>query len=108
MERGRRTHRLKYIHELHQFGYSVYTFDHRCQGLSGRAVPGHHQRVHVDDFRWYVDDMLTFVDNHVPKHHTSDGNRLTILAHSMGGMVASLATLRRPELFRALVLCAPM
>ena len=52
-----------------------------------------------------MDDLNTFVETVVkPANH----KRLFLLAHSMGGAVASLYLARYPEVFRAAVLSSPM
>ncbi|WP_052813627.1 alpha/beta fold hydrolase [Shewanella sp. cp20] len=98
---------LKYqelIFDLYQLGYSVYALDHRGQGLSTRLTDNPHQG-HVEKFADYVSDFSHFIDTIVtPKQH----DRLYLVAHSMGGTIATLYLQQAPEVFDAAVLSAPM
>ncbi|CAM9548129.1 unnamed protein product [Ectocarpus fasciculatus] len=126
-------------------GFSVYTYDHHGQGLSGRLpVPdGADPTVaHITDFDHYVQDLVRFskvilpatVRPHDASGETDAGGQgtacsgdppvvngeplgcdepfpalsLSVVAHSMGGLIAVNAALREPQLFDGLVLAAPM
>jgi lysophospholipase len=90
--------------DLWKQGFSVYILDHRGQGLSGRMSPDEHMG-HVEDFADYVSDVKAFVDTIVkPQRHT----RLAMLAHSMGGAIASLYLEQHHDDFDAAVLSSPM
>lgn len=92
------------LHDLWKQNYSVYIHDHRGQGFSGGRIVGK-QRGDVDAFDNFVSDLETFVDTIVrPRNH----RKLFLLAHSMGGGIASLYLEKRPEVFAAAVLVAPM
>ena len=41
-------------------GYDVLLFDHRGQGYSQRIIP---QKGHLDEFRFYTDDMAKSLKN---------------------------------------------
>jgi lysophospholipase len=102
---GRTEGMVKYqelIYDLNTNGYSVYILDHRGQGYSQRLVEDK-QMGYVDNFFHYVDDLKFFVDNFVPKT-----KKRVLLAHSMGGAIASLYAERYPDDFDALVLASPM
>ena len=105
---GRTEGMIKYqelIYDLSRQGYSVYIHDHRGQGYSERINPKKPELGLVESFDYYVDDLNTFVETVVkPANH----KRLFLLAHSMGGAVASLYLARYPEVFRAAVLSSPM
>jgi lysophospholipase len=104
------------IFDLWQAGYSVYIMDHRGQGLSERILKAPkgadadikratHELGYVDRFDDYVDDLKSFVDQVVKPA----GNRhLFLLAHSMGGAIASLYLENHPDDFEAAVLSSPM
>jgi len=93
---GRTENALTYaelIGDLTSRGYSVYIHDHAGQGFSDRLLSGrrNEQKGYVDDFARYVADLRTFVHEHVIPDASSRGNRpMYLLAHSMGGGVASL------------------
>jgi lysophospholipase len=98
---------LKYaevIRAVYEQGFSVFTFDHQSQGLSGRWLP-EPQSTWVHSFEGYVDDFVYFVTMinrerpHLPVY---------LLAHSMGGLIACIAMSRLPTLITRAVLSAPM
>jgi lysophospholipase len=99
---------LKYnevIKQMWDRGFSIYTYDHQCQGTSGRWLP-EVQDVYVHSFEDYVDDFVHFVTT-VSK--SGQQPRPTyLLAHSMGGLIASLAMSRDATLIDRAVLSAPM
>ena len=102
---GRTEGMVKYqelIYDLNKNGYDVYILDHRGQGYSERLVTDK-QIGYVDNFFHYVDDLKFFVDNFVSKK-----KKRVLLAHSMGGAIASLYVERYPNDFNALVLSSPM
>jgi len=102
---GRTEGMVKYqelIYDLNKNNYDVYILDHRGQGYSQRLVADK-QMGYVDNFFHYVDDLKYFVDNFVPKNI-----KRVLLAHSMGGAIASLYVERYPNDFNALVLSSPM
>ncbi|CTQ50198.1 alpha/beta fold hydrolase [Jannaschia donghaensis] len=85
-------------------GYASAVVDVRGQGLSPRAT-GDRKIGHVNDFSEFqadVDgilDLCTELDMPRPWH---------ILGHSMGGLIALRALMRRPAVFRRAVFSAPM
>lgn len=102
---------LKYneiIKHLYERGFSVYTYDHQCQGTSGRWLP-EVQDVYIHSFEDYVDDFVHFVTS-ISKLGPQGSTRLPVylVAHSMGGLVASTAMSRDATLIKRAVLSAPM
>jgi lysophospholipase len=98
---------LKYaevIYDLRQRNYCVYTMDHRGQGFSGR-VTRNRQVGHVENFSHYVDDLSRF-DRTVVRSRRHE--RVYILAHSMGGLVATLYAAQTERDLHGLILVAPM
>jgi lysophospholipase len=98
---------LKYaevIYDLRSKHYCVYTMDFRGQGLSFREV-ANPQVGYVKDFSQYVSDFAQFYQQVVmPK-----GNqRIFLLAHSMGGLVATMYAARKPEQIDGIITIAPM
>lgn len=105
---GRTENLLKYqevIADLARQRYSVYVYDHRGQGFSGRLIPGDEQKGHVETFDDYTQDLQAFVRevvNKVPHRH------LMALGHSMGGAVLTRHLQLYPGVFGAAVLSSPM
>lgn len=92
------------IYDLAQKGYSIYIYDHRGQGYSGRML-ANSEIGYVKNFNDYVDDLKTFVDtvvNATPHQHRY------LLSHSMGGAVSVLYGLRYPQDFDAYAMNSPM
>lgn len=105
---GRTENILKYqevVADLVRQGYSAYVYDHRGQGFSERLLPDEREKGHVRRFDDYVDDLQTFVDKVVRK---TPNRRLFVLAHSMGGGVATRHLERFPGTFAAAALSSPM
>lgn len=93
------------IYDLGNQGYSMYIHDHRGQGFSERLIPDKPQVGHIESFAHYVLDLKYFVDHVVnQRHHKS----LFLIAHSMGGTVASLYIQTYTDDFDAAILSAPM
>ncbi|WP_434357818.1 alpha/beta fold hydrolase [Parasalinivibrio latis] len=93
------------FYELYQQGYDVYSYDHRGQGYSNRLVTEPKDIGHVVWFDDYIDDLDTFMQGVVmSKHHT----QRYMLAHSMGGAIASLYAEQNGHCLNGLALSAPM
>lgn len=105
---GRGESHLKYaelIYDLNQLGYSVYTYDHRGQGLSQGRRTDYPDRDWVAHFDTMAADLNVFASTVVPARA-----RLYLLAHSMGGLVAARFAELYPHTarrFRALALNSP-
>jgi len=98
---------LKYcelIYNLYEFGISVYCFDHRGQGFSGR-FPKQEKRGYVDKFSNYINDLSYFFE-HVASHQSQ--LPVFLLAHSMGGAITALAVHEKKINPNGIILCAPM
>ena len=102
---GRTEGLIKYeelIYDLNRNGYSVYIHDHRGQGFSSRMT-NDPQLGYVKSFNDYVKDMNIFV-----KEIVQHDKKLFLLAHSMGGAIASLYIEEYPYDFDGVVLSSPM
>src|SRR4051812_6688754 len=96
------------IWDLNNHGYSVYIHDHRGQGLSGRLLD-ESQKSYIDKFDFYVADLKTSHDTVVePNRASRTPPRLFLLAHSMGGGIASLYIEKYTHDFDAAALVTPM
>lgn len=98
---------LKYaelLYDLKDSGYAIYIIDHRGQGESGRMLSDS-TKSYVRSFQDYVDDFNTFVKTIVhPEHY----KKSFILAHSMGGAIASGFLAHNPKAVSAVILSAPV
>lgn len=94
----------EFIYNLVSSNISVYCFDHRGQGFSGR-FPGQENRGFVDKFDNYIDDLSYFFEQ-----VASNGTPIPIyiIAHSMGGAISALAVHEKKINPNGLILCAPM
>jgi lysophospholipase len=105
---GRSESYLKYKEISYDFfnhGYSIFLIDHRGQGLSQHFLADSHKG-HVDNFQYYVDDLNHFIENIVIPH--CQGNKPYLLAHSMGGTIATRYLQDFPNKIEAAVLSSPM
>ncbi len=91
-------------YDLFHMGFDVLIIDHRGQGRSGRLLSDTH-RGHVVNFSDYVDDFAAFWEQEV---QPGPWRKRYILAHSMGGTIATLFLQRTPGACDAIALCAPM
>lgn len=104
---GRCESYLKYqelAYDLYQQGYSVFIIDHRGQGLSGRLLDNLHKG-YVVKFQDYVDDFQHFIESIVTPHCSA---KPYILAHSMGGAIATRYMQDSPSAIQAAVITSPM
>jgi lysophospholipase len=95
------------IDALRRGGYTVYIHDHRGQGFSGRMLSDR-QRSHVGSFDDYVADLETFITRIGHDFKGEEKPKLYLLAHSMGGAVASLYLEKNDNVFKAAALVTPM
>lgn len=103
---GRTESVLKYqemYFELARQGYAVFSYDHRGQGLSGRLTEDP-QLGHVEDFQHYVQDAGLFMAKFSDQ---MPGPKL-LMAHSMGGAIASAYLAKAPKQFIGAAMSAPM
>ena len=104
---GRTESYIKYqelVWDLGRQGYSIYIHDHRGQGFSDRMLKDRYKG-HVAAFDDYVHDLNVFVRKVVlQKPH----RKLFLLAHSMGGGIATRYIEMYPDVFDAAALSSPM
>ncbi|ADO50445.1 lysophospholipase L2 [[Enterobacter] lignolyticus] len=91
-------------YDLFLCGFDVLIIDHRGQGFSGRMLSDTH-RGHVVNFSDYVDDLAAFWQQEVAP---GPWRKRFVLAHSMGGAIATLFLQRHPGACDAMALSAPM
>ncbi|HHF3506872.1 TPA: alpha/beta hydrolase [Haemophilus influenzae] len=83
---GRAENMLKWSELAYDFyhqGYDVLLFDHRGQGYSQRIIP---QKGHLDEFRFYTDDMAKIIEKATALFNYSTQH---LLAHSMGALIST-------------------
>ena len=105
---GRAEYFLKYtafFESMNELGLTVFAFDHRGQGASGRML-AESEKGYVEDFDFYVDDAEDLLKNIVLKHA---GNKdVFLVSHSMGGAVSLLLAARCADVFKKIVFTSPM
>jgi lysophospholipase len=109
MVNGRSESWLKYtplFRELNRAGYTVYSYDHRGQGLSPRLATGNPQVGHIDDFTAYSRDLGLFLE----EVRNREGNRgVSLVGNSMGAAVIVDFLREHPDHgIKKIVLCSPM
>lgn len=109
MVNGRSESWLKYVplyRELNSAGYTVYSYDHRGQGLSPRLTPGNPQIGYVDEFPAYSRDLGLFLDE---VRLRENSRRISLIGNSMGGAVIVDWISGHPDSgIDKIVLCSPM
>ena len=92
--------------DFNEKGFTVHTYDHRSQGLSGRSeAASHKQMSYVEDFDDYINDFFKFVE--LKKDNRTDV-KFCLIGHSMGGLVSLHSAGMKPELFECVIVNAPM
>ena len=85
---GRAENMLKWSEPAYDFyhqGYDVLLFDHRGQGYSTNLLTDS-EKGHLDEFRFYVDDMAKIIEKVTALFNYSTQH---LLAHSMGALIAT-------------------
>lgn len=105
---GRTEPAVKYaelVYDLKNQGYNIYILDHQGQGASDRLLKDSH-RGYVKHFSDYVQDFSDWLEE-VVIPETMNQDRF-LLAHSMGGTIASLYLSKSHHVFTKAVLSSPM
>ncbi len=89
---------------LFQQGFNIFIIDHRGQGLSERLLPNS-DKGYVTRFQDYVDDLQYFIENIVNQQCP---DKPYLLAHSMGGTIATRFMQDSPYAIKAAVISSPM
>lgn len=101
---------LKYLevfHELHSNGYSVFSYDHRGQGLSPHLNPKYKQALYVDSFDDYTKDLNSFLTS-ITSTPEKQNQPMFLVAHSMGAGIAFDYLTRFKSPFTGVAFSAPM
>jgi lysophospholipase len=103
---GRQEPMKKYFELVHDIpDANFYLIDHLGQGESDRLLPDR-QKGHIGHFSDYVKDFTYFMEKHVLSE--TKGEKLYLIAHSMGGAIATRFMDSHPDTFDRVVLSAPM
>lgn len=95
----------EFIWYLYQAGFKVFFLELRGHGYSGGKLKDP-QLVHIDDYNTYVEDLNCFVESVVVPE--SEGLKMLLFAHSMGGAVSTLYLEKHPGFFKSAILSSPM
>lgn len=106
---GRSESYLKYkelAFDLSALNINIFIIDHRGQGLSERLLDNAHKG-YVAKFDDYADDLNTFINTIVNPNCLSNDKPI-VLAHSMGGAIATRLIQKYPDAVKATLLSSPM
>lgn len=106
---GRSESYLKYkelAFDLSSLNINIFIIDHRGQGLSERLLDNPHKG-YVEQFDDYTEDLHTFIQTVVKPNCLSQEKPL-VLAHSMGGAIATRLVQKYPNLVKTALLASPM
>jgi lysophospholipase len=106
---GRSESYLKYkelAFDLASLNISIFIIDHRGQGLSERLLDNPHKG-YVEQFDDYTDDLNTFIST-IVNPNCATGDKPILLAHSMGGAIATRLAQKYPDSVKAILLTSPM
>lgn len=95
----------EYAWYLYNAGFMVFFLELRGHGYSEGKVSAP-DLIYVDDFSTYVEDLNCFVESVVVPE--SGSLPMILLAHSMGGAVATLFIEKHPGFFKGVILSSPM
>mgnify|MGYP000912176707 FL=1 len=101
---GRAENMLKWTelaYDFYQQGYDVLLFDHRGQGYSQRIIP---QKGHLDEFRFYTDDMAKIIEKTTALYAYQ---AQYILAHSLGALISTYYLANYDHHIKKAVLSSP-
>lgn len=103
---GRTEPALKYAELIYDLkdSFNIFIIDHQGQGVSSRILSDSHKG-HVVEFSHYVNDFHQFIESAVIPNTTKP---IYLLAHSMGGAIATRYMNLHPQTFTKAVLVAPM
>ncbi|AWX16170.1 lysophospholipase [Mergibacter septicus] len=104
---GRAENLLKWTEiafDFYQLGYDILVFDHRGQGYSDRLLTDK-EKGYIDQFRFYVDDLDCLIQHIV---NQNSYKHQYLIAHSMGGLIATFYLANYPHHIDKAVLSAPL
>lgn len=105
---GRSEPAIKYaefIFDLRNEGFNIFILDHQGQGASERLLADS-QKGHVRFFSDYKKDLAAWINEVVLPE--SENHYRVVVAHSMGGAIATLYLAHNSTVFQKAVLSSPM
>jgi len=93
------------IYDLKSPGMSFFLMDHRGMGFSERLLEDSQDKVFVENFDDYTNDLKKFMEKVVVRERYKN---LFLISHSMGGTVAALYLESFPCDFNGAVFASPM
>jgi lysophospholipase len=93
-------HYMELMLDLFKEGFRSVSYDHRGQGFSGRLTKNS-SACHLDDFRFYVDDMKRFMAS------VKLQPPVFLVSHSTGGLISTYFLHEEKHPFKSVVLSAP-
>ncbi len=95
----------EFVYDMKDMPYSVYLMDHRGHGFSERLLNEKADKMHVEKFQYYLDDVKAFYNIVVKPNNFK---KKILLAHSMGGGIGTAYLEKYPDDFDKAVLCSPL
>lgn len=93
------------IEDLRVRGYEVWTFDWRGSGGSSRLIASNSQKVHIDTYETYINDLDYIIRTHIKPHRQAP---IILMGISMGGHLALRFIEEKPKEVAGAFLVAPM
>jgi lysophospholipase len=93
------------IYDLKSPGMSFFLMDHRGMGFSERILEDNPDKVFVENFDDYTNDLKKFMEKVVVRERY---NKLFLISHSMGGLIAALYLETFPDDFDGAIFSTPM
>lgn len=93
------------VYDLKDSGFNIYVIDHQGQGASERRLADTHKG-YVKHFDDYVCDLSGWLDEVVVPE--TEGQDRYLIAHSMGGTIATMYLANGKPVFKKAVLSCPM
>jgi lysophospholipase len=93
------------IEDLRNLGYEVWTFDWRGSGGSSRLISSNTQKVHIDSYETYINDLDYIIRTQIKSENSQP---LILMGISMGGHLALRYLEEKPNKVAGAFLIAPM
>ncbi len=99
----------EYAWYLFQDDMAVFFMEERGHGYSDMILKDDPDRMtHVDSYSTYVEDQHEFIEKVVKRYPFKKELKLVLIAHSMGGAIATLFLEKYPDVFAEGIMSSPM